>query len=518
MLFLDRAQAARPDFTLTERNRESLESLCQKLDGVPLALELAASRIRSLSVSEMQSQLSESLRLLARPNKNTRHSSLHAAIDWSWRMLSPSQQHFLAQLSVFRGSWSVEAASAITELSDTQERLDALADASLVVQEETPAGQTRFRLLELIRAFAGEQLTEHARDAIQERHRTHYATQRLESPDEEANFLAALESACAARDSLCAYSLFLTHATTALAHLGTPTALALGQRVLSLPAPTPREKLVTLSHTAAFADTCGDTKLAQAQAQEALTLAGSEPELRAIALSIQGQLAVSNYASPTTVIPLLREALELSTQCNDTSTRATVLRRLGILLLRQEELAEAATCFEISEALFIAVRDLSGARYALANRAHVLGQQGDSEASLALYNICLERAKKEGDPVHQSKLLLNIGSLQAELGQWKEALESGQACSRVCQRIGNLRTLAFAFWNLPEPLLHLGRPETAALLMAFAETFWLARFGALGDDDNAYRDKILEGSHATAGQRATGSALSLTDALALALS
>ena len=518
-LFLDRARAARPDFALSERNRESLRGLCAKLEGVPLALELAASRIRSLSPAEMQAQLEQSLSLLTRPAlgapKNARHASLHAAIAWSWQLLAPHQQLFLARLSVFRGGWTAEAAAVVCDVPDAGERLSALTDASLVLWHESPGGRGRYQLLELIRTFAAEQLTEQLGEEARARHRTYFA---LHGSDADAgNVLTALESACEVGDVQAAYQLFLAQATATLALIGAPLVLTLGQAVLALPAPTLRERLATLSHTVAFADTCGQTALAQTLAQEALATAGTDPVLRGIALSIYGQLAVSNYANPAASIPLLREALTLSESSGDLPTQATVLRRLGILLLRSKHLDEAATCFERSEQLFISVGDLSGARYALANRAHVLAQQGDSRGSLALYQTCLARARERGDRVHESKLLLNIGSLQAELGTWAKALESGQACVRVCQATGNLRTLAFALWNLPEPLLHLGRPEAAALLMAFAETFWLARFDTLTDDDYVYRDKIYTGSKATVAQIASGSTFSLSDALALAL-
>uniref|UniRef100_UPI0037506D0A hypothetical protein n=1 Tax=Armatimonas sp. TaxID=1872638 RepID=UPI0037506D0A len=482
-------------------------------------LELAASRIRSLSPREMQGQLEQSLRLLARPpqgsQRNARHASLHAAIEWSWRLLPPDQQTFLAQLSVFRGGWSAPAAQAICGVGDAPERLAALTDASLVLCDSAPDGPSRFHLLELIRTFAAEQLPEALADATRVQHRAYFATN---ATDQDAgNVLAALESACACQDASAAYPLFLTQATGTLALLGAPRTLSLGQAILTLPAPTSRERLAALGHTVSFADTCGHNALAHTLAQEALDTAGSDPVLRGIALSVQGQLAVSNYADPTASLPLLREALTFSESAGDVPTQATVQRRLGILLLRSKQLNEAAQCFERSQQLFASVGDLSGARYALANRAHVLGVQGDSLGSLALYQTCLARARALGDRVHQSKLLLNIGSLQAELAQWPDALESGQACVRVCQAIGNLRTLAFALWNLPEPLLHLGHPEAATLLMAFAETFWLARFDSLSAEDDSYRERIYTSSNATAAQKAIGSTLSLSEALALAL-
>lgn len=516
-LFLDRARTARPDFTLSESNRESLERICARLEGLPLALELAASRIRSVGLREMQAELERSLRLLTRPEKRklTRHGSLHAALEWSWHLLAPAQQRFLARLSVFQGGWSAAAAAQVCEQSDAEERLAALVDASLVQRTETPAGTSRFRLLEPLRAFVEEQLPLEERAQTAARHRAYFARQA--TPDDSANVVAALESACAAGEGEIAYPLFCSQANGALASLGAPLALALGEQVLALAAPTRTEHLLALGHTVAAADTCGQTERARTLAAEALTQAGMEPQLRAIALSIQGQLAISNYDPPTETIPLLQEALPLAEQAGDRATQATLYRRLGILLLRSRQLDAARACFEHSEAGFQALGDAAGARYALANRAHVLGELGDPEGALALYTLCLQRAVTGDDLLHQSKLLLNIGSLQAGLGRWDDALESGRACIRHCQAVGNLRTLAFALWNLPEPLLHTGQTETASVLLAFAEAFWLARFGFLTADDRTYRDQLDAACGTTEGQRLVGRTLTLPEAITLAL-
>lgn len=511
-LFIDRARYARPGFTPDTRSIATVQALCARLDGIPLALELAASRMRSQSVTEILEQLERGERPLIQPGKLARHASLEAAIAWSWRLLPIHQQRFLAQLSVFRGGWTVEAATFVGDCPDAAERLEAFLDASLVVREETVSGRTRFRLLETIRAFAAQQLEPALRAETLLRHRDYFS--RAASREDTENILAALASAREEGDAAAAYRLLLTHGQDYLSLLGASVGLAECQATLALPAPGPKDRLIVLSLAVQFADTVGGLTLARMLTGEAFQLAGTDSELRAIALSIQGQLAVSSYLSPEEMIPLMREALELTIAVGDDTTRATVLRRLGILLLRSRQFDEAHGCFALSEELFTAIGDLTGARYAMANRAHVRFEQGNLDGALALYQVCLERARAEGDWVHESKILLNIGSIQAELKRWAESHSSTQECIRLCQRIGNMRTLTFALWNLPESMMHLGHPNEAASLLRYAEHLWLTRFGALSKDDVVYRDAILGTGTTPAGEAPRN----LEEALPLALS
>src|SRR5207248_1392489 len=114
-LFLDRAQAIRPDFQLTPHNAAAVAELCRRLEGLPLALELAASRVWVLTPAQMLARLSERFELLVGRQRDagSRHRSLRAALEWSYELLSPDLQRFFARLSVFRGGWTVEAAAAV---------------------------------------------------------------------------------------------------------------------------------------------------------------------------------------------------------------------------------------------------------------------------------------------------------------------------------------------------------------------------------------------------------------------
>ena len=154
----------RQGFSLDEGNAAAVAAVCARLDGIPLALELAAARLGSLSVPEISSRLDQRLRLLTGGSRTAlpRHQTLRALIDWSYELLNPEERLVLDRLSVFAGGWALEAAEAVTSRGDTAEwqvldHLAALVDKSLVQADET-RGSTRYRLLETVRHYAAERL------------------------------------------------------------------------------------------------------------------------------------------------------------------------------------------------------------------------------------------------------------------------------------------------------------------------------------------------------------------------
>src|SRR5580658_9441342 len=182
-LFAEHAAMRRQGFAVDEANAAAVAAVCVRLDGIPLALELAAARLGSLSVSEVSSRLDQRFRLLTGGNRTAlpRHQTLRALIDWSYDLLNPEEQIMLDRLSVFAGGWTLEAAEAVISAGDTGEwlvldRLAALVGKSLVQAEES-RGSTRYRLLETVRQYAAERLARRAgseRDEARAAHRDHY--------------------------------------------------------------------------------------------------------------------------------------------------------------------------------------------------------------------------------------------------------------------------------------------------------------------------------------------------------
>ncbi|MFB9623480.1 ATP-binding protein [Nonomuraea helvata] len=179
-LFVARATAARPDFTLTDETRPLVVELCQALDGLPLAIELAAAMVRVVSVGQLVERLDDRFRLLAGGARTApaRHRTLRAAVDWSYRLLTPQERLLLRRTAAFRSSWTLDLAEAVCSgpglaEEDVLLRLCDLVDKSLVALDGEIAGQARYRLLETVRDYALEQLAESGEEAeLRQRHLT----------------------------------------------------------------------------------------------------------------------------------------------------------------------------------------------------------------------------------------------------------------------------------------------------------------------------------------------------------
>src|SRR6266403_2981132 len=170
-LFVDRARLLRPDFSITAENAAPLASICHRLDGIPLAIELAAPRLRSMSVVELNERLDQRFALLTDGSRAAlpRHRTLRSMIDWSYDLLTDVEQAMLRRVSVFAGGWTMAAAEHVCtgdgiEKSDTIGLLTSLIDKNLIITEEHE-GATRYRMLETIRQYALDRLREAGEEA-----------------------------------------------------------------------------------------------------------------------------------------------------------------------------------------------------------------------------------------------------------------------------------------------------------------------------------------------------------------
>ena len=182
-LFTDRARRARSDFEISDDNAAVMAEICQRLDGLPLAIELAAARVRALSLTEILDSLHDRFRLLTGGARTAvrRQQTLRASVDWSHALLTEPERVLFRRLAVFLGGFDLDAAQAVAGGGDVQryqvlDQLSLLVDKSLVVAENV-RGRTRYRLLETVRQYALEKLGESGEaDAVRTRHRDHYTT------------------------------------------------------------------------------------------------------------------------------------------------------------------------------------------------------------------------------------------------------------------------------------------------------------------------------------------------------
>jgi predicted ATPase len=181
-LFADRARAQDPGFTLDAVTTPLAASVCRRLDGIPLAIELAAARLKSMSLAQVSARLDQRFRLLTGGSRNVmpRQQTLQATVDWSYSLLTEPEQATLRRMSVFTGGFELEAADTVCALEDGDEfgildRLSSLVDKSLVIADHSPDGAVRYRLLETIRQYCAEALLRTDGDAVALKARTQHA-------------------------------------------------------------------------------------------------------------------------------------------------------------------------------------------------------------------------------------------------------------------------------------------------------------------------------------------------------
>jgi predicted ATPase/DNA-binding winged helix-turn-helix (wHTH) protein len=179
-LFVDRAKELAPEFDLTPRNAAAVFEICHRLDGIPLALELAAARVKLLSVEQIRAKLDDRFRFLTGSARAvSRHQTLLVTLQWSYEHLTPDEQRWFRRMSVFVGGWTLDAVvDVVAEGCDeveTLERLGRLVDQSLVLVERNTAEEPRYRMLETVRQYAEDRLNESGEsNTVRERHLAHF--------------------------------------------------------------------------------------------------------------------------------------------------------------------------------------------------------------------------------------------------------------------------------------------------------------------------------------------------------
>jgi predicted ATPase/DNA-binding SARP family transcriptional activator len=390
-LFVARAREARPTFTVDGANVGAVLTICRDLDGLPLGIELAAAKVRTLSPSEIAARLDDRMRFLVswRRLAPARHRTLREAMDWSFELLQPEERALLAALSVFTGTFTLEAVASICVEGDNDRALmllERLVESSLVVAQPD-MDESRYRLLETVRQYAAAQLAQAD------------GTARLR--DLHASFYSEL----AAR----------WHGQVQ----------ALGSQVLTRLVPDESNLRAALVHLANEQRPMDELRMASAM-WRLWWLRGSITEGRA----------------------RLREALDGATE--PTTERAEALRGASTLALRQLDLAAAIALAE--EGLEVASRhgELPRAR-AMVALANALGSAGNRERARELYLAGAERFRVDGYPWELANCLLNMVDLALNEGNFEDAerlaAESLDLTRKIDDKVGvliNVGNLGFA--------------------------------------------------------------------------
>lgn len=563
-LFVDRARAARADFHLSERNHAAIAELVGALHGMPLAIELAASRVRSLGVAEMARVLCAALdqdasagaHLLVlarggpRSGHDARHASMTQVIAWSWGQLDLKARRMLAVLALFPASAGATAAAACAvrgaEPTAGALQLDTLVRHSLATAQPSSDGSLRFVVHEPVREFALAQRMAPIAAVLRARLRQWLITWARSLGDapsptrvapELAAIYAAFDSALADRTPQDALDLALALRSywdndglpgrslraldEALAQLPTrgKDVIGRGQRA------DMHELLAYLRFEAAFP---GE---AIAHADAALALAGDEPSRRARALVRRAWIDIASgrgHGPPgdagAPLRSMLDEALLLARASGDREAQARALHQQAVVLSHQlGDHAGAEDLLLEAQQLWLAMGDKRKAYARLRNRAQCWGAMGRHDDALATFQTCERAAREDGDWVGVMDSLLSLAVAYAQQRQWRASLIEGQRCVQVCWQRWHKHGLAYALWNLPRPLARLRRPEPAMRLMGFAVSFWAQRVAPLSAADQAYVRRVRGlvckqlGAARTEALWLDGAGLDLAAAVALAL-
>jgi predicted ATPase/DNA-binding XRE family transcriptional regulator len=402
-LLVDRAATVRSDFSLSESNASAVVEICRHLDGIPLALELAAARVRTLSVEEIAERLADRFHLLTGGHRAalSRHRTLRALIGWSYDHLSNDEQALLRRLSVFAGGWTLPAAESVCvgenlEKSDVLDLLSHLVDKSLVEvssDKQQGTGRSRYRLLETVRLYASERLMEEKEDGEAcKRHRKFYlalaeeADPELGGPDQQV-WLSRLKEE---HDNLRRALRTCQAGDDAEAEIGLRLAGALGQ----------------------FWDVCGYWREGRAMCTELLagTHAGAGSAVRAKALRAAGKLTLL-LGEATEARSFFEESLTVSQALLHKDGVAAALSELGGLALHKGNFAEARDLYGDSLAISRELGDQGGIANALMSLGVATWRQGDYAAARPLLKESLSIWREMGDKRGIARAIANLGNL-----------------------------------------------------------------------------------------------------------
>jgi tetratricopeptide (TPR) repeat protein len=447
-LFVDRAQAVRPDFQVTPANAAAVGTICARLEGLPLSIELAAARVGVMTPAVMLARLDQRLEWLSSRQRGipSRHGSLRAALDWSYQLLPLEPRRFFARLSVFRGGWTLEAAEAICEEVRAGERLMELRDASLVLAEGAE-GDTRYRMLETLREYGSDQVSPEEKTELKQRHLDYYLSlaeqaasamagpeqgrciQRLE--EERENLRAALDRAQASGQ----------------VEAGLRVAVALRQFwVLRAHLPEGRERLARL-----------------------LLHADAVPRpLYARALNAAGKLAVvHNDFEPARYFH--EQALSIWRQLGDDQGIATTLRGLGEVAGRQRDYDTARPLYEQSRDILNAIGSGRSLAATLNDMGLIAALQNDFVVARTALEESIAICRKLGDRLGTAAPLSNLGIVALGQGRYADACSLFRESMAIKWELGDRLSLCWTFAGLAEAAAAEGHKSRAVRWFSAAE-------------------------------------------------
>lgn len=500
-LFVTRAQAVQPGFRLDDSNGPAVAQICAWLDGLPLAIEMAAARIRRFTASELLAQLTHRLQTLVDGPRDLspRQQTLRGAIDWSYELLTVPARRLFEQAALFVGGGTVAALAAVVNGEHGEgylsEQLFALADKSLLRCERDVGGQLRFVMLETLREYGLERLEQWPdAAAIQERYVYYYVTWAesqaalLKQPGAEgAAALAAIDN------EVANLHWAITQAADATLSLRLVHALYGYWETRGYYAEARRLLLLTL-----------------ARATDPTRLRGDVLANTSLLLRLMGQMEQS--------LALLQEAIVLYEQLGDEHRAAFALHHLGQHFGMQQEYGKAAAQFERALAVYRQVGDVAAVARVLGSLALSLTRMERYEDAAAAYQEALTIRRQANDQNGVSHSLYGLAQIAQLQGDIPQAEQLFQEVLHLRARWGHRRHLANVVDALGKIWIEQGRFADGCRLIGFAQHIFLEINIQNFDPEFARFDNLLQAALGEAKRQqllAEGRKMTLDDVLAM---
>lgn len=520
-LFVSRAESAQPAFTLSDESAGAIAAIVTRLDGLPLAIELAAARMRLLAPQELLQRLNRSLPILTGGPRDVpdRQQTLRGAIDWSFKLLQPEERRLFAWLSVFCGGFTLDAVEYLVvqmEAASPESALDMLAsllDKSLIQRLDTRAsdpaaaevagGGSRYRMLETIREYGLERLgAMDERDAVRDHHAAWYtdlATQSdagLNSPEQAAwlmrlqqehdNFRAALD-----------------------------WAIEMGQAETAL---------TTSGSLLRYWVSVGQFREARKWYELALAL-DPESESGARAKALLGIEVICYFQGDYAAAKRYgEEGLRIFQALNDEDGIAKAYGNLGLVADAEEDYDRANDLYTRALAIFRKLGDLTHTHFMLGNLGLIAHFQGDQDRAAGILEESLALSRQVGNQNSVSINLSNLGLVAFARSDFDRAADLQTEALKIRVQIGNLASLARSYDNFALIAVERNDYERASRLFGMAEGLRSETGTALQPNDAEFNRHYIERTQAALGQErfielwGDGAAMSADEAVAYALS
>ncbi len=465
-LFIERAQFHRPSFAVDNSNAPALASICFRLDGIPLAIELAAARVRSLSVEEIDHKLDYRFGLLTGGSRTAlpRQQTLRSLIDWSYDLLNEAEKLLFRRLSIFAGGWTLAAAEGVcsgegVEESRVLDLLTSLTDKSLVVADQRD-GHSRYRYLESVRQYAKDRLDEIGRPGEKPGPIGNYAIVDLDrqSPNwlicqrHGAYFLglAGEVEVQLTRDQVSAFTRFAED------HDNFRAAIEWNLR-----SGDAQDALALASALGRFWDTQGHLSEGRSWLGQTLEVNGEAPSrLRAAALRWLGALTC-NQAEYQLSTEYLDACLGLYLELGDRLNVAAALVHLGCLALEQGHHKKAKGLFEESLEISRSLNDLEGQAICLGNLGAIETAHGNNDDGYELLSQAVVILRGSSNKQDGATALNNLGNAAYSRKEFDKALSLYHEALGIYERLSDLKGIAVTKGNLGTVAFGQGSLEQA---------------------------------------------------------